>query len=80
MATEAHNPMNKLLTFEQAAEYLNVPVETLKYWKRIGVGPAWVKLEGKSVRYNRTDLDDYIRACTHRPSVRAALEEANVRV
>lgn len=71
--------MKQLFSFDEAAEYLGIPVNTLKYWKKVGLGPAWVKMEG-TIRYNRTDLDDYIRACTHQPAVRAAVEAERVRM
>lgn len=68
-----------LLTLEEAAEFLNVPANTLRYWRKVGQGPAWVKMEG-TIRYNRTDLEDYVRSCTHQPAVRAAVEAERVRI
>lgn len=71
--------MNILLTRDEAAEFLNIPANTLKYWQKVGLGPAWVKMEG-TIRYNRADLEEYVRACTHQPTVRAAVEAERVRM
>ena len=50
------------------------PESTLRYWRSIGVGPAWVKLEGR-VLYDEADLIEYIQRSRRTPSVRAYMEE-----
>jgi predicted site-specific integrase-resolvase len=69
--------MTALLTTQQVSERLNVPCGTLRYWRKMGTGPAWVKLEG-TIRYNSSDVDDYITRNTRQPSVRAHVEEQRV--
>jgi DNA-binding transcriptional MerR regulator len=64
----------KLVTPKRAAEILGRPESTLRYWRSIGVGPAWVKLEGR-VLYDEADLIEYIQRSRRIPSVRAYMEE-----
>jgi len=44
-----------LLSIDEAAAYLRVPVATLRYWRYCGDGPHSFRL-GRHVRYWRTDL------------------------
>ena len=53
---------------------LSIPEGTLRYWRKVGLGPAWVKLEG-SIRYSQQDILEYIRRNRRTPSVRAHVEE-----
>jgi hypothetical protein len=45
----------KLLTDKQAAEYLNIGLQTLRNWRGLRRGPDYVKL-GRAIRYSETDL------------------------
>ena len=67
----------KLLTSNQVADMLNLPGSTLRYWRKVGVGPRWIKLEG-SVRYDVADVVAYIDRGRRTPSVRAFAEDKNV--
>ena len=67
----------KLLTTNAVAEILAVPGGTLRYWRKVGLGPAWVKLEG-SIRYAEEDVLRYIERNRRTPSVRAYAEENDV--
>ena len=50
----------RLLTTEQAAEYLGLSKKTLEKNRCIGINsPTHVKI-GSSVRYRLSDLDDFI--------------------
>jgi len=55
--------MKDLLTVEQAAEYLTLNVNTLNAWRSKGEGPTFIRV-GRSVRYKKADLDDYLKAGT----------------
>ena len=66
----------KLLTTNELAEMLSVPAGTLRYWRKVGLGPSWVKLEG-SIRYAEDDVLRYIERNRRTPSVRAYMEEKN---
>jgi predicted site-specific integrase-resolvase len=43
----------------QAAEKLGVAVQTLRNWRHVRRGPAYIKF-GRNVRYREEDLLDYI--------------------
>lgn len=49
-----------LSTFE-AADYLNVPRQTLAVWRHHRTGPVYVRV-GRHVMYRRNDLDAWIDA------------------
>jgi DNA-binding transcriptional MerR regulator len=64
----------KLLTTNAVADMLSVPEGTLRYWRKVGLGPSWIKLEG-SIRYAAEDVLRYIERNRRTPSVRAYMEE-----
>jgi excisionase family DNA binding protein len=49
-----------LWTETEAAEYLRVHVATLRRWRAEGTGPPWLRA-GRSLRYRRADVDDWLR-------------------
>lgn len=51
---------NKLLTPEEAAEYLRVTVANLNMWRSRGIGPRYIKLTPRNIRYTQADLLDYV--------------------
>lgn len=63
-----------LLTSKSVSEMLSVPQGTLRYWRKVGIGPKWLKLEG-SIRYDLADVLAYIDRGRRTPSVRANMEE-----
>jgi hypothetical protein len=65
-----------LLTTSMVAKMLSVPEGTLRYWRKVGLGPSWLKLEG-SIRYAEEDVLRYIERNRRTPSVRAYMEERN---
>ncbi|MGX5653454.1 helix-turn-helix domain-containing protein [Geodermatophilus nigrescens] len=44
------------MTLTEAADYLQAPVATLRYWRHLGSGPAGFSI-GRRVVYRRQDLD-----------------------
>jgi predicted DNA-binding transcriptional regulator AlpA len=50
------------LTAPAAARYIGVAVGTLANWRTRGEGPPYVKLGKASVRYDRGDIDGYLKA------------------
>jgi len=61
---------------KEAARILGRPESTLRYWRCMGAGPAWIKLEGR-VLYDEAELLQYIQRSRRIPSVRAYMEEHN---
>jgi len=55
--------MSKLLTTEEAANFLTVKKNTLEIWRSQGKGPDFVKV-GRCVRYRAEDLESYVGAQT----------------
>lgn len=52
--------VDPLLTVEDLAAYLDVPVATLYAWRCRGQGPVGFRV-GKHLRYRRSDVEAWIR-------------------
>ena len=52
--------MTELLTPEQTAELLHMSPNTLSSWRWKGRGPEFIKV-GRNVRYDRADVDAWLR-------------------
>lgn len=50
----------ELLTIDEAAAYLRLPVSTLRYWRSNGQGPCSRKV-GRRVMYVRADLHAWLK-------------------
>jgi predicted DNA-binding transcriptional regulator AlpA len=46
---------DELLTMQEVADVVRVPVATVRYWRHLGTGPRSFRL-GRSVRYWRTEV------------------------
>ena len=46
---------DELLTLQEVANVVRVPVATLRYWRHLGTGPRSFRI-GRSVRYWRTEV------------------------
>lgn len=42
---------------EDAAEFLKLSPRTLEKWRRLGIGPEWVRLGARLVLYDRRKLE-----------------------
>ena len=51
--------MAEIMTTQQVAEYLQVPVATLYQWRWRHEGPRAARV-GRHLRYRRTDLDTWL--------------------
>lgn len=54
-------PRQPLATPDEVADYLHVETDTLRGWRRKGVGPAWTYVGGLC-RYDWSDVDAYVAA------------------
>lgn len=52
---------DKLMTEQEAAEFLNVQNRTLQSWRLRGGGPRFVKLS-TMVRYRAVDLQEFVNS------------------
>ena len=50
---------DRLLTVEQLAEFLDLPVRTLYTWRYRGEGPVGFRV-GKHIRYRWSDVDRWV--------------------
>jgi hypothetical protein len=66
-----------LLTSKQVSIMIGIPEGTLRYWRNVGLGPIWHKLEG-SIRYDLADVEAYVQSGRRIPSVRAFMEQRHV--
>ena len=46
---------DELLSLQEVADVVRVPVATLRYWRHLGTGPRSFRI-GRSVRYWRTEV------------------------
>jgi predicted DNA-binding transcriptional regulator AlpA len=46
---------DELLTIQEVADVVRVPVATLRYWRHLGSGPSSFRI-GRSVRYWRSEV------------------------
>lgn len=51
-----------------AGKRLGVNTDTLKRWRRIGVGPTYIRVAHNRVRYRVADLDSWMDARAVTPS------------
>jgi hypothetical protein len=69
----------QLVTSKQVSGMISVAEGTLRYWRNVGLGPVWHKLEG-SIRYSLKDVHAYVENSRRIPSVRAYMEERYVSI
>ncbi len=60
MQDSAMETLDRLLTVEELADYLGVPVATLYQWRHRGEGPPGFRV-GRYIRYRRNDVEQWIR-------------------
>lgn len=51
-----------LLTTNEVAELLHVPVATLRWWRHKGTGPMSFNLGARKVMYRRSDVTEWLQA------------------
>jgi hypothetical protein len=61
---------DEMLSIQEAAAFVRVPVATMRYWRYTGDGPFSFKV-GRHVRYWRADLVLWLTEQTNRPQGRA---------
>lgn len=62
-----------MLTDKEVAQALGLSVHTVRYWRKVGIGPEFHKF-GRDVRYDVADIEAYKARCRHVPSVREFME------
>lgn len=52
--------LDRLLNESEAAAFLGYTIRALQNWRLRGGGPRFVKVSGRSIRYRRRDLNDWV--------------------
>jgi excisionase family DNA binding protein len=58
---------DELMTLDEVADLVRVPVATLRYWRHLGDGPHSFRV-GRSVRYWRTEVLQWLEEQSDDPS------------
>ncbi len=53
--------MDRLMTTDEVAQYLRVPVSTVHRWRSLGEAPKAARV-GKHLRWRRADIDAWLEA------------------
>ena len=56
-----NNQTKEFLTEQEAAEYINMSVKTLRCWRFDRRDPNYAKIAGKSIRYPLLELQEWIK-------------------
>ena len=51
--------INTHLNEKSLASYLDIPYHTLRYWRKTGQGPKFMRLFNGKVRYLMADIDKF---------------------
>ena len=62
------NSPNPIHDERSASKYLGVTPSCLRRWRRVGVGPVWVRV-GRLVRYRQSSLESFIETNTMQPPI-----------
>lgn len=53
---------DRLITERDAADFLGYTMRALQNWRLRGGGPVFVKVSGRSIRYRRRDLLNWVES------------------
>lgn len=54
-------PSSPFLTLYEVAEILTISPHTLRHWRMAGKGPVPVKLEGRMLRFERGEVERWLK-------------------
>jgi predicted DNA-binding transcriptional regulator AlpA len=52
-----------LLTPPETAEYIRLTERALEDWRYRGVGPRFIRLSGRAIRYRLSDIEAWLADC-----------------
>lgn len=52
----------QILDIKGAAEWLKVPISTLRYWRNVKKGPRAINVYGR-IKYDIDDLKQFVESC-----------------
>jgi predicted DNA-binding transcriptional regulator AlpA len=50
----------RLMTAPEAADILKVTPKTLKHWRAKGIGPKFLRINSRNVRYEMSDIEAWV--------------------
>ena len=53
--------LDDVLRPSEAAKVVGTPEGTLRYWRSSNQGPPWFRLSKRSIRYLRSDCEQWVR-------------------
>jgi excisionase family DNA binding protein len=59
MQTDTHQSLPELLTVPELAEYLSVPIRTVRFWRENGDGPPAFRV-GKRLYFRASDVTRWL--------------------
>lgn len=71
MTTQASTRERRLLSAQEVADYLGVPLTTLYQWRTKGTSPRAVKV-GRHIRFRQEDVDAWCDRNSDQPRLGAA--------
>lgn len=57
--SKTRNSLTKTMSQQELADHWGMPVRTLAAWRYQGRGPAYLKLNGGTIRYRVEDVEAY---------------------
>jgi hypothetical protein len=75
MSQQASKPLETLYCPKEAAEFLKVDERTLGRWRMLGIGPKYIKISGRVIRYEESELRRFTAELT-RQSTWDAIDSA----
>lgn len=64
--------MDQLLRTEDLERELGISRETIRGWRRRGIGPAWQRVGPRIIGYRRADVDAWLASEAERTHERAS--------
>jgi len=75
MSQQASKPLETLYYPKEAAEFLKVDEGTLSKWRSTGMGPRYIKVSARAIRYEESELQRF-KAERTRQSTWDAIDDA----
>lgn len=70
MTSQANELPSPLIDDGRAAEILGIARQTLRNWRLAGLGPRWLRIGPRSVRYRMADVEAFAEAGERREIAR----------
>lgn len=65
LSSSAIDPLEALLTIQEAAAYMQVTADWLNILRKRGIGPQYIRTSRRFIRYRRADIEAWLLLHTH---------------